>query len=1362
MPFKYAAQPKAAAKPEQESAIGKGIRLYNTPIINMVPGGKEAMDKLAQPGLSDVPTDDNILEKASKKVLGKTITSFLPTTKAKLKGFASGGSQGVTPALVAQAASLGTGTPAALANAAIAAQGGYDALDSSKSTIDRMLGGVNLIGGLAGASSGLRIRKAGQLEAPKTTSYEIEPTIRPGENNTFGGGTIKPGSKGKVTLTGAKKMSGHSIDNITGDAVGTPREMPNLVKPASAKTGPITPAELEQDIQRVNSNPVMTNTPIVGTPAEASGRVQKIVAKEQKAAAKTALDVEKSQEAANKLVGKEKADAAKAQTKFVEGEAAQTSRNLNAKGKFTRSVEVAQANAETEAGKRAAAAQKHVDNENNLAAIERAKEDRVATEPSISESVSAKTGEGQRTSMSRRFVKPEPPADGEGVDLGVSLTGDVQDVDRDVLKHHTFGNKDDAKDAAIKYGAKDVKKAGRGKYHLVFDDAPAASALTPKEARAASLKALEDKLAGEGGSKGTPGQPHPDTEPPMPFEAQRADTLRKIAKMRGDVPETPVTPPIPAVKAEMAPSLEKDFIKAQRYKNKVEAGAIAKATGGTVHQDGPRAYSIRFSDYEHVPLEADPITPSPTIELPKPKTEPKNYGNFAISEPAAEKTYGDLSPQEYNRYLDVSPRMGGRQTPAELAEYLALHERLNKPVAEVSDYTGGQPTHGLEVPVPDALPEVTPESIAAAKAASAAERLAAEKTLPGKMITPEGKIQSADVIDVGKTPLATASKTMQDMADVANKPGPQLGKVDFPTSKLPGKSQLPDEIQASLLETPKEEVPLPPGALTDAVKQSEGGAIPARLFKSRLDAAGENYGAIKEAKLAGEKVPEEGRAIAGKAAAAEKRAAGVIPAAKVPEKGPAADLGPTYDDLAKMSKKEQEKQLTDLVQKFKNNPKGGSTLSAFGGGQMENALKIAVENPAFTRALTTVVGAGVGAETSDDPLTGAVVGGGIGFGAPSVAKLINAARTGNINKQNAESVVSHFKDVLDTAMRMMPDFQRAALLSKPLPLIINSVVGPWGSIVMHGLEDAAILDPRGIKLLKLALNPKNFPREYMHSLPKAHELIGSAAERTEGLMGQQGPNWYRTMTQYPGVAMTAGDEAARDMAKAAGYTEEEARVMTLTSEPYTSGGAGLSKLKKGSINRDTEKRGWLFDMALPFYRTSTNQVEQGLERMPFVGIWMNKYAKSKPAAWQQQVAQQMIGGSTGYVGYLLGEETPPEDARNVLKFINNFGGQYGALASAGFMMGQASARGSSDWKALTNEVASALPMPSTQPVNDAMQNVGALFGEGDFKMPSGFVPGILDPEDPLTGLLVGAVAPKSAGADKPVTSNRFKYVPQKR
>lgn len=126
---------------EGENPLQAALRLYNQPIAKDIPGGQEALDKFAQPGLNTSPT------------------------MAKLKGFLSGAAGAINPALIAQAASLGHGVPAMLANAAIAGQGAHEALDPSLPTWKRVLGGVGVIPAVSGVASGYKTLKAGQKVA---------------------------------------------------------------------------------------------------------------------------------------------------------------------------------------------------------------------------------------------------------------------------------------------------------------------------------------------------------------------------------------------------------------------------------------------------------------------------------------------------------------------------------------------------------------------------------------------------------------------------------------------------------------------------------------------------------------------------------------------------------------------------------------------------------------------------------------------------------------------------------------------------------------------------------------------------------------------------------------------------------------------------------------------------------------------------------------------------------------------------------------------------------------------------------------------------------------------------------------------
>lgn len=193
MPF----NPNKLAPPDPnagEGPLSKVFRLFNKPIAEMIPGVKGELDKFAQPGLKDVKAQETATDKPiidPRLDLGSGIP-----TPAEMKGFFSGAAGAVTPALVAQAASLGSGTPAMIANSLMAAENVHKAADPTLPTSERVLNGVLAPLAGAGAASGFLkgAKRAGQIGKD---IYELEPTaqagghvINPAKSGKFSSGTI--------------------------------------------------------------------------------------------------------------------------------------------------------------------------------------------------------------------------------------------------------------------------------------------------------------------------------------------------------------------------------------------------------------------------------------------------------------------------------------------------------------------------------------------------------------------------------------------------------------------------------------------------------------------------------------------------------------------------------------------------------------------------------------------------------------------------------------------------------------------------------------------------------------------------------------------------------------------------------------------------------------------------------------------------------------------------------------------------------------------------------------------------------------------------------------------------------------------
>jgi hypothetical protein len=97
-----------------------------------------------------------------------------------------------------------------------------------------------------------------------------------------------------------------------------------------------------------------------------------------------------------------------------------------------------------------------------------------------------------------------------------------------------------------------------------------------------------------------------------------------------------------------------------------------------------------------------------------------------------------------------------------------------------------------------------------------------------------------------------------------------------------------------------------------------------------------------------------------------------------------------------------------------------------------------------------------------------------------------------LNASKASSIKEAFDNTLKTGMRMIPDWQRFSLLTKPYSLTMNAIVGPYGSAIMASLESALQGEEKGKNGLKLLLNPKNFPKKYVQSFKEAGQRIADA------------------------------------------------------------------------------------------------------------------------------------------------------------------------------------------------------------------------------------------------------------------------------
>jgi hypothetical protein len=358
-------------------------------------------------------------------------------------------------------------------------------------------------------------------------------------------------------------------------------------------------------------------------------------------------------------------------------------------------------------------------------------------------------------------------------------------------------------------------------------------------------------------------------------------------------------------------------------------------------------------------------------------------------------------------------------------------------------------------------------------------------------------------------------------------------------------------------------------------------------------------------------------------------------------------------------------------------------------------------------ATGAAVGGVVGAQ--QDPLgnkpmsalAGGLTGGLMGAALPSLPGVVSgllkmgAAPAALANIEEKISSPEGLKAAARHIASTLPSMQRFNYLFNVHGLTANAIGGPVGSGVMAAVEHILSGDSRGWAVLK-QMTPTNFGRMYMDSLQEASDLIEHSAEGTMvgradtmglGEMGGHTATKLDHLLSLPGMAMTAGDVTVRKMLVNAGFSEEEARIITLTSEPFTR--SGLS---------GAHARGWLTSMLFPFKRTPINIAEQGLLRTPGIGFLMHGMEGAPAASLRQQVVQQGLGAGSGYLGYELGKNMSPENARVYRRYISNLGGQYSAPVTLGFGLGQAARLGTPDATTVARQVEQALPLPSTSPI----------------------------------------------------------------
>ena len=550
------------------------------------------------------------------------------------------------------------------------------------------------------------------------------------------------------------------------------------------------------------------------------------------------------------------------------------------------------------------------------------------------------------------------------------------------------------------------------------------------------------------------------------------------------------------------------------------------------------------------------------------------------------------------------------------------------------------------------------------------------------------------------------------------------------TGEVPSEARVPDtptRAPEPLTAPPVEESTT--GALEQLLEPTEApsGSVLAKFFKSPLEAAGENYGAIKAAKAAGEVVPEEGRRIAGQAAQRLRKESGL----PTPPRGTSQKLRPAGVEGDPNAALQGVAETTD---KLKDLGVHGRDLAESVG--LIDRLKQLNKGQTgeISQELMVRLGLGVGAglagaaiDPLDNPLASGAAGFAVGAGAPSIVKGLTSigVKPEVVNQLSDKlSTPDGIREAASSIARSLPQLQRFNYLADVVGLPANALVGPWGAAMMGAIEHGLSGDPRGWVAAKSLLNGKKFMQNFWENRDEARRILheGELGRAEMGVV-EHLPKNAQEVLQAPGTVMTAGDVTARKFLHDAGFTEDEARRITLTSMP---------ELQFFRDTAEAYKNSPFGQFVFPFRRTPSNIAEQGAMRTPLGFFLQGK--REVPDALKQQLVQQGLGAGVGLGAYGVGSNVDPETAKIIRRYVTNLGGQYSLHAGLGFGLGQASNRGTPmNAFEKARAVDQVMPLPTAEPIIDWLDY--ATSGFASEKLPKGARPQIGVQAGQVLGLL---------------------------
>lgn len=371
--------------------------------------------------------------------------------------------------------------------------------------------------------------------------------------------------------------------------------------------------------------------------------------------------------------------------------------------------------------------------------------------------------------------------------------------------------------------------------------------------------------------------------------------------------------------------------------------------------------------------------------------------------------------------------------------------------------------------------------------------------------------------------------------------------------------------------------------------------------------------------------------------------------------------------------------------------------------------------------------AGAALDEEGSNIEGALGGFAAGMGAGFIPKLLQSVNLSPEVLQSEGGIREAARKIVDH----LPGYQRAAYLYDLRGLPANILAAPYGSMMTGAVEAILKGDDRGWAALKLGYNPIEFLRRMKEAGPEAVDRLRKGElGRAEGidldfdkLIPDDISTGFRTGMAAPGLGMTIGDVTARRILMEAGFSMDEARLMTLTSEPE-------GPIAKSIVNFG--KSSPLANILLPFRRTPANIMEQGAPRTPGLGLARKFFSKedmSQPQNWRELGVEQGLGLGAGTVGYQVGQELddPRNSAQNMAsRTVTNASGRYSMPTMLGMMLGRTMGQDKNiTIRDVQRGAEQSIPLPALSQIVDSsyygLSKMG-LTGTEDPRAPRGLVP----------------------------------------